>query len=135
MVWPKFAPQTEILGHTAVGGFVTHCGWNSIIESLWFGVPMLTLPLLSEQHFNAFELVVEMKMVLELKVDRMAGNWVTAEEVEKGVKHLMEEGKGFEGRRELTKKMSQIAKSTVNEGGSSFLAMKRLTQAIIGSNV
>ncbi|KAH7445133.1 hypothetical protein KP509_02G108600 [Ceratopteris richardii] len=47
-----WAPQVRVLGHPAVSGFLTHCGWNSIIESICMGVPMIGCPQESEQHTN-----------------------------------------------------------------------------------
>ena len=44
-----WAPQVAILSHPAIGGFVSHCGWNSILESLWFGVSIAAWPLYVEQ--------------------------------------------------------------------------------------
>ena len=50
-----WAPQVAILAHLAIGGFVSHCGWNSILESLWHGVPIATWPMYSEQQLNILQ--------------------------------------------------------------------------------
>ncbi|KAF5946056.1 hypothetical protein HYC85_016284 [Camellia sinensis] len=64
-----WALQTAVLGHAAVGGFVSHCGWNSILESLWFGVPIVTWPIYAEQQINAFEMVMDLDLAVELRLD------------------------------------------------------------------
>ncbi|KAL8232090.1 hypothetical protein R6Q57_001868 [Mikania cordata] len=51
LVVKKWAPQVAVLGHKSVGGFVTHCGWNSVLEAVSFGVPMVAWPLYAEQRF------------------------------------------------------------------------------------
>ncbi|KAL0359636.1 UNVERIFIED_CONTAM: Beta-D-glucosyl crocetin beta-1,6-glucosyltransferase [Sesamum angustifolium] len=48
-----WAPQTRILGHETIGGFVSHCGWNSVIESMNFGVPIIAVPMHLDQLINA----------------------------------------------------------------------------------
>nr|UYE91546.1 putative glycosyltransferase [Anoectochilus roxburghii] len=58
MVIRGWAPQLLILNHTAVGGFMTHCGWNSSLEAICAGLPMVTWPLHSDQ-FNNEKLLVE----------------------------------------------------------------------------
>ncbi|KAF8051055.1 hypothetical protein N665_1811s0002, partial [Sinapis alba] len=63
----KWAPQVAVLAKPAIGGFVTHCGWNSMLESLWFGVPMVTWPLYAEQKVNAFEMVEELGLAVEIR--------------------------------------------------------------------
>ncbi|KAL0444548.1 UNVERIFIED_CONTAM: UDP-glycosyltransferase 71E1 [Sesamum latifolium] len=56
-----WAPQMAVLSHCAVGGFVSHCGWNSTLESMWCGVPMAAWPLSAEQQMNAFQLVKDLE--------------------------------------------------------------------------
>ncbi|KAL1308572.1 hypothetical protein AAHE18_17G116700 [Arachis hypogaea] len=58
----EWAPQVEILAHKGSAVFVSHCGWNSISESLWFGMPILTWPIYAEQQLNAFWMVKEFGM-------------------------------------------------------------------------
>ncbi|KAK1374092.1 UDP-glycosyltransferase 73C5 [Heracleum sosnowskyi] len=52
LVIKDWAPQVDILNHPAIGGYVTHCGWNSVTENVMAGVPMITWPLFAEQFYN-----------------------------------------------------------------------------------
>ncbi|KAK9678157.1 hypothetical protein RND81_11G191700 [Saponaria officinalis] len=135
-----WASQVEVLAHPAVGGFVSHCGWNSTLESLWFGVPMAPWPMDAEQQLNAFELVKELELAVEIRMDYKrdlkTGKGtilVTAEEVENGVKTLMDmepmEGK-IGGR---VKKMSDQGKKALQEGGSSSIFLRRFIQHVLTS--
>nr|NP_001275017.1 flavonoid 3-glucosyl transferase precursor [Solanum tuberosum]AAX63403.1 flavonoid 3-glucosyl transferase [Solanum tuberosum] len=49
----SWAPQLEILAHRSVGVFVTHCGWNSILEGISYGVPMICRPFFGDQKLNS----------------------------------------------------------------------------------
>lgn len=125
-----WAPQTTILAHPAVGGFVSHCGWNSILESLWFGVPVATWPLYAEQQLNAFQLVRELGLAVEIKVDyrkdfnESTGNdpgvvILKAEEIERGIRSVMVHDCDI---RKKVKEMSEKSRKGLLEGGaSSFL--------------
>ncbi|KAK8460477.1 hypothetical protein SEVIR_2G335350v4 [Setaria viridis] len=133
LVWPRWAPQKEVLAHPAVGGFVTHCGWNSTLESLWHGVPLAPWPLYAEQHLNAFELVSAVGVGVAMEVDRERGNFVEAAELERAVRSLMDGGE--EGRRARGKaaEMKAACRKAVEEGGSSRgtrVALERLREAI-----
>ena len=127
LVWPTKAPQKEILAHAAVGGFVTHGGWNSTLESVWFGVPMVPWPLYAEQHLNAFTLVDYMGVAVAMEVDRKRNNFVEASELERAVKVLMG-GDSDEGRkaREKVMEMKAACRKAVEEGGSAYSALGRL---------
>ncbi|KAL5580767.1 hypothetical protein UlMin_013209 [Ulmus minor] len=123
MICKGWTPQVEILGHKAIGGFVSHCGWNSILESLWHGVPIATLPLFAEQPLNAFTMVKEMGLAVEIRMDyREVG----------GVKLLMDSESSSEVRKKV-EEMKIMARKAVEEGGSSFVALGELIKDIIGS--
>ncbi|XP_019193899.1 PREDICTED: UDP-glycosyltransferase 71A15-like [Ipomoea nil] len=89
-----WAPQVEVLAHRATAAFVSHCGWNSTLESMWHGVPMVTWPIYAEQQTNAFQLVKELGLAVELRVDyrrtQDSENVVMAEEIEKAIQSVME---------------------------------------------
>ncbi|KAI5656423.1 hypothetical protein M9H77_25216 [Catharanthus roseus] len=63
-----WAPQARILGHPSIGGFVSHCGWNSVMESIQIGVPIIAMPMNLDQPFNA-RLVVEIGVGIEVGRD------------------------------------------------------------------
>jgi hypothetical protein len=133
LVWPTWAPQKDILAHPAVGGFVTHGGWNSVLESLWHGVPMAPWPLYAEQHLNAFELVECMGVAVPMRVDRARDNFVEAAELERAVRSLMGGGgEEEEGRkaREKAAEMKAVCRKAVEMGGSSYAALQRLSAAL-----
>ncbi|KAI6698801.1 hypothetical protein NL676_018920 [Syzygium grande] len=101
-----WAPQVAILGHPAIGGFVSHCRWNSILESIWFGVPVVAWPQYAEQQLNAFELVVELSVTSEIKMDyrrdfAKGSNAMTADEIEEGIRKLMEAEEAEERRKKV----------------------------------
>ncbi|KAI3692988.1 hypothetical protein L6452_32814 [Arctium lappa] len=131
-----WAPQVTLLAHHAIGGFVSHCGWNSMLESLWFGVPSATWPIYAEQQMNAFEMVVELGLAVDIKMDYkkdMAFNpkaeivIVTADEIEDGIQRLMAD----DTIRTKVKEMSEKSRAAVMEGGSSYASVGRLIQDFI----
>ncbi|KAJ0775629.1 putative flavonol 3-O-glucosyltransferase [Helianthus annuus] len=132
-----WAPQVSLLSHEAVGGFVSHCGWNSMLESLWFGVPTATWPMYAEQQLNAFEMVVELELAIDLKMDykidmfNPAANIVivTADEIENGITRLMEDNNV----RAKVKEISKVSRVTVAEGGSSYASVNYLVQEIMSN--
>jgi hydroquinone glucosyltransferase len=87
MVVRNWAPQGAILSHDSVGGFVTHCGWNSVLEAICMGVPMIAWPLYAEQKMNRSIMIEEMKVALKLNKSNM---FVSGAELGDRVKELME---------------------------------------------
>ncbi|XP_004249992.3 beta-D-glucosyl crocetin beta-1,6-glucosyltransferase [Solanum lycopersicum] len=67
-VLDKFAPQPRILNHPSTGGFISHCGWNSAMESIDFGVPIIAMPMHLDQPMNA-RLIVELGVAVEIVRD------------------------------------------------------------------
>ncbi|KAI9112917.1 hypothetical protein K1719_016031 [Acacia pycnantha] len=129
MVVKKWAPQADVLKHKSVGGFVTHCGWNSVLEAVVAGVPMVAWPLYAEQRFNRVVMVEDLKIALWMReLSDEEGGLVEAAEVEERVTELMESEKG-----ELVRKRVEAAKNeaeaALREAGSSQAAVAKLTQS------
>ncbi|MCL7048546.1 hypothetical protein MKW94_005195 [Papaver nudicaule] len=93
LVVSSWAPQIEILSHASTGGFLCHCGWNSTLESIVHGVPIIAWPLFAEQKMSAVMLTDDMKVALRPKP--MENGIIGRDEICKVVKELME---GEEGR-------------------------------------
>ncbi|WVZ60341.1 hypothetical protein U9M48_010382 [Paspalum notatum var. saurae] len=71
----RWAPQAEILAHRAVGGFVTHCGWNSVLEGVSAGVPLATWPLRAEQFLNEEFLVEVIRVGVRVREVAREADW------------------------------------------------------------
>ncbi|KAI3909139.1 hypothetical protein MKW92_033506 [Papaver armeniacum] len=126
LVVSSWAPQIQILEHGSTGGFLTHCGWNSTLESIVHGVPLIAFPLFAEQTMNAVMLTDDMKVAIRPKT--MKNGIIGRDEICKVVKELME---GEEGKR-LRSKMEELkraATSTLAEAGSSA---KTFAEAVSG---
>nr|POE75027.1 udp-glycosyltransferase 71k2 [Quercus suber] len=123
--------QVSILAHKEIGGFISHCGWNSILESLWHGIPIATWPIYSEQQMNAFEMVKELGLAIEIRLDyRKGSDLVLAKEVERGIKHLMD--CDDEVRRKV-KEMSKKCRVAKMENGSSYASLGVLIEKLVTS--
>ena len=94
----KWAPQVEILSHKSVAAFLTHCGWNSTIEALSHGVPLIGWPMTSEQFFNS--IFSEKEIGVSVEVGRGPNCEVKHEDIAKKIELVMDETeKGKEMRR------------------------------------
>ncbi|KAF2294695.1 hypothetical protein GH714_015579 [Hevea brasiliensis] len=120
-----WAPQVLILEHEAVGGFVTHCGWNSTLEAISAGVPMVTWPVSAEQFYNE-KLVTQ---VLGIGVAVGAQQWarvvddsVKKEAIKKAVTHLMASEEAEE-MRFRAKKLGEMARKAIEVGDHLILIL------------
>ncbi|KAF5479564.1 hypothetical protein F2P56_000374 [Juglans regia] len=122
--------QKEILMHECVQGFLSHCGWNSVLESICAGVPILAWPMMAEQHLNARMVTEEIKAGLRVETcDGSARGFVKSEGLEKTVRQLME-GEMGKGVRKEVKELAETAKKAVEEGGSSWRTLDLLIDEI-----
>ena len=116
----------EVLHHRATGAFVTHYGWNSVLEGITAGVPMLCWPLYAEQKMNKVFMVEEYGVGVEM-VGWQQG-LVTAEEVEAKVRLVMESEKGEQLRAQVMAH-KEAADMAWKDGGSSRAAFGKFLVA------
>ncbi|PKA60179.1 Cis-zeatin O-glucosyltransferase 2 [Apostasia shenzhenica] len=113
-----WAPQTEILGHPATGGFVSHCGWNSLMEAMSFGVPILTWPMHSDQPANDVLVTEVARAGMRVREWEERGEVVAAGRIREAVARMMTGEEGREARRRAAELGKKI-RSAVMQGGSS----------------
>ncbi|PSR95035.1 UDP-glycosyltransferase [Actinidia chinensis var. chinensis] len=112
--------QLKVLCHPSIGGFWSHCGWNSTKEGIFAGVPFLTYPIFADQIPNSKTIVEDWK--IGWKVRRGIGKeeqLVTREEITRLVRRVMDlESKEGKEMRKRAKELREICRRATSEGGS-----------------
>lgn len=121
MVVP-WCDQLKVLSHSSVGGFWSHCGWNSTLEALFAGVPMLTFPLFLDQVPNSSQIVDEWKNGSKVETSKLDSEVIVAKEkIEELVKRFMDlqsqEGKEI---RDRAREIKVMCLRAIAAGGSSY---------------
>uniref|UniRef100_A0A2N9FKQ9 Uncharacterized protein n=1 Tax=Fagus sylvatica TaxID=28930 RepID=A0A2N9FKQ9_FAGSY len=128
MVVEGWAPQAKILGHSSIGGFVSHCGWSLTLEGMMFGVPIIAMPTHLDQPLNA-KLVVEVGVGVEVPRENEK---LKGEEVAKVIKKVVmqEEGK------EVRKKATQVSERMKDKGdGDMDVVVEKLQASLAAANL
>ncbi|CAH2033609.1 unnamed protein product [Thlaspi arvense] len=121
----SWCPQEKVLSHPAVGGFLTHCGWNSTLESLCGGVPMICWPFFAEQPLNCKFCCDEWGIGMEI------GGYVKKEEIEAVVRELMDGEKGKKLREKAEKWRRLAEEATEHPSGSSIVNFESLVNKVL----
>lgn len=119
--------QERVLGHCLIGGFLTHCGWNSTLESMCEGVPLICWPFFAEQHTNCLYSCARWGIGLEMIHGGSHG--LKRERVEGVVRELMEGEKGREAR-EKAMQWKKRGEAATRPGGSSHTNLERLVNRL-----
>ncbi|KAG0518683.1 hypothetical protein BDA96_09G197600 [Sorghum bicolor] len=143
LVVTGWAPQTVILVHRAVGVFVMHCGWNSVLETVVAGVPVLTWPMVFEQ-FITERFVTKVLAIGERLWAEDAGvrstrfeehGLVPAEAVAQALAKFMEPGGAGDVARSRVKELSAKAHAAMAEGGSSHRDLRRMIDDLMEAGI
>nr|UHU71020.1 glycosyltransferase [Withania somnifera] len=120
--------QLEVLTHPSLGCFVSRCGWNSTLESLSLGVPMVAFPHWTDQGTNAKLIEDAWKTGVRLRVNE--DGVVESEEIIRCIELVMDGGEKGEEMRKNAQKWKELAREAVKEGGSSEMNMKAFVQQV-----
>ncbi|KAK8489205.1 hypothetical protein V6N12_005419 [Hibiscus sabdariffa] len=115
----SWCPQQQVLSHPAVGLFLTHCGWNSVMEAVSEGVPLICWPFFADQQTNCRYSCTTWVIAMEINPD------VKREEVETLVREMME-GNNGQRKRQQAMEWKKKAKAAISSGGSSLTNFDRL---------
>uniref|UniRef100_A0A0C9S3X5 Glycosyltransferase n=1 Tax=Wollemia nobilis TaxID=56998 RepID=A0A0C9S3X5_9CONI len=124
----NWAPQMKVLNHVSVGGFLTHCGWNSTLESISMGVPIIGWPFNGDQFLDCRFAKEVWKVGIDFEdVDVNDKRLLRRDEVENAVRRLMQTCEGEELRKRALD-LKQAATKSVMRGGSSFTNMNNFVE-------
>ncbi|KAJ1402890.1 UDP-glycosyltransferase family, conserved site [Sesbania bispinosa] len=129
MVVP-WCPQTKVLVHPAIACFLTHCGWNSILEAITAGTPMIAYPQWTDQPTNAKLISDVFQMGIRLKQD--SEGFVETEEVGRAIEEIVG-GPTSEGFKKNALQLKQAAREAVAEGGSSEWNIQSFVDEILAT--
>lgn len=125
----EWCDQLRVLLHSSIGGFWTHCGWNSVKEGLLSGVPMLTFPLLLDQPLNSKAIVEDWK--IGMKIRKEIGG-IKRDEIAEVVREFMDSKSGVRiGMMKRVKKVQEICQGSVVEGGSTEEDLKGFVEFMV----
>ncbi|XP_065847217.1 7-deoxyloganetin glucosyltransferase-like [Euphorbia lathyris] len=116
----SWCQQEEVLSHFAIGGFLTHAGWNSTLESLCGGVPVICWPFFAEQVTNSWFCRNKWGMGMEI------GHDVSRNEIEKLVNELMNDDGGNEIRKKAEEWKRKAEMATSSPTGLSYMNFEKL---------
>ncbi|KAG7940906.1 hypothetical protein I3843_16G009600 [Carya illinoinensis] len=138
LVLHDWVDQRSILSHLAIGGFLSHCGWNSILESISMGVPLLAWPILgiSDQGLNAKYIVSGWGAGLMMPHRGDGGEKIMTvgrDVICESVNELMGDGKGRKAR-EMAQALGKMARRAVEKGGSSDKKLDQLIDQLSNKN-
>ncbi|KAK1429449.1 hypothetical protein QVD17_11658 [Tagetes erecta] len=133
-----WAPQVLILSHPAIGCFLTHCGWNSTLESICAGVPLVTWPFFADQFLNETFIVEILKIGVRIgvKTPVLYGDedkiepLVKKDDVKNAVKRIMEVNEKGKQRRNRASELAKMAKIAMAKDGSSYENISSLIKDI-----
>ncbi|PON86713.1 UDP-glucuronosyl/UDP-glucosyltransferase, partial [Trema orientale] len=112
----EWVPQVKILGHPSTAGFMSHCGWNSCLESISMGVPIATWPMHSDQPYNALLITKLLKVGVAVMEWGQRDELVSSSMINRAVRKLMASEEGDEIRKRA-KEMGDAVKRSAVEGG------------------
>ena len=121
-----WAPQVSILAHGSTGAFLSHCGWNSVLESLTHGVPIVGWPLAAEQFYNVKMLAEEWGVCVEVARGNLETSVVESCKVAEVVETVM----GPEMRRRVAEVQEVMKSAWAEDGGSSRAALQEFIAAM-----
>ncbi|XP_027095056.1 7-deoxyloganetin glucosyltransferase-like [Coffea eugenioides] len=124
----SWCPQVDVLKHPSIGGFLTHCGWNSTLESICAGVPMVCWPFFAEQQTNCWYCCNHLGTAMEID------NNVKSDEVEKLVNELMVGDRG-QGMKKKAAELKKLAEEAITApSGSSYKNLESLVHDVLMSS-